>query len=200
MVSYPRRQQLRRLKRAASCGAGWVLALAAALVVAGAGEPGLSFGLLLLSGVFALASRRALSLAARSRVGAESETRVRRALEQLAGEGWRVRHAVDWPGGGDLDHVVQAPSGLAFVIETKTLRWTPAHLLRTSGAARWLARRRRRYRRGVVPVLCVTRARRVQWIDRDVLIVSLDRLVPTLRAVAGVGPPMVTPTAVASSS
>ena len=40
--------------------------------------------LVLLSGVLALASRRALRLARRSRVGAESEADVRRALEPLA--------------------------------------------------------------------------------------------------------------------
>ena len=130
------------------------------------------------------ASRRALRLAARSRVGAESETLVRRELERLARDGWRVRHAVDWPGRGDLDHVVRAPSGTGFVIETKTLRWTHAHLARTSDAARWLARRRRRYPRGVVPVLCVTRARHVQHVADDVLVVSLDRFVASLRACA----------------
>lgn len=175
-----------------------VIALAAAVLVTGAGELALAPVLALLSGVFALASRRALRLAARSRVGAESETQVRRALEQLACEGWHVRHAVNWPRGGDLDHVVRAPSGIGFVIETKTLRWTGAHLLRTSAAARWLARRRRSYPRGVVPVLCVTRARHVERIDREVLIVSLDRLVSTLRAAAG-GPP-VAAAAIAASS
>ena len=76
------------------------------------------------------------------------------------------------------------PPGPAFVIETKTLRWTRAHLERTSDAARWLARRRRRYPRGVVPVLCVTRARQVQHVAGGVLVVSLDRLVPSLRACA----------------
>jgi hypothetical protein len=70
------------------------------------------------------------------------------------------------------------------VIETKTLRWTRAHRARTSDAARWLARRRRRYPRGVVPVLCITRTRHVQHVADGVLVVSLDRLVPSLRACA----------------
>jgi hypothetical protein len=187
-LSHPRRQQLRRLRRAGSHGAGAAVALAAAVLVAGAGEPALALGLVLVSAVLGLASRRALRLAARSRLGAESEAQVRRALERLAGEGWRVRHAVEWPGGGDLDHVVRAPSGVGFVIETKTLRWTRAHLLRTGGAARWLAQRRRRYPRGVVPVLCVARARHIDRIEVDVLIVSLGGLVPALRAAAGVEP------------
>jgi hypothetical protein len=199
-LSHPRRQQLRRSRRAASRGTLAAVALVLALLVAGAGEPALALVLVLLSGVFALAGRRALRLAARSRVGAKSEADVRRALERLAREGWRVRHAVDWPGGGDLDHVVRAPSGTGFVIETKTLRWTRAHLLRTSGAARSLARRRRRYPGGVVPVLCVTRARHVERIESEVLVVSLDRLVPMLRAVAGIVPPIAAATGAPSSS
>jgi hypothetical protein len=177
-VSYPQRLQLRRLARAASRSAEAVIALGAAALVAAAGESGPALMLGLLSGILALASRRALRLATRSRVGAESEAQVRRALERLADDGWRVRHAVDWPGRGDLDHVVRAPSGTGFVIETKTLRWTRDHVVRTFEAARWLARRRRRYPRGVMPVLCVTRARRVERVDGDLLIVSLDRLVP----------------------
>jgi Nuclease-related domain len=185
-VSYPRRLRLRRLARAASRGAEAVIALGAAALVAAAGESGLGLVLGLLSGVLALASRRALRLAGRSRVGAESEAQVRRALERLADDGWRVRHAVDWPGRGDLDHVVRAPSGIAFVIETKTLHWTRDHVVRTIEAGRWLARRRRRYPRGVMPVLCVTRARSVEHVDRDLLIVSLDRLLAALRVAAAV--------------
>ena len=42
----------------------------------------------------------------------ESEADVRRVLERLVRDGWQVRHAVDWPGRGDLDHVVRAPSGI----------------------------------------------------------------------------------------
>jgi hypothetical protein len=187
-VSYPRRQQLRRLGQAASRGAGAGIALGAAALLTAACESGVALMLGLLSGVLALASRRALRLTGRSRVGAESEAQVRRTLERLADDGWRVRHAVDWPGRGDLDHVVRAPSGTGFVIETKTLRWTRDHVVRTFDAARWLARRRRRYPHGVMPVLCVTRARRVERVDRDLLIVSLDRLLSALRAAAQFGP------------
>ena len=56
-----------------------------------------SLALLVLAGGLAAASRRALHLAARSRVGAESEAEVRRVLERLVRDGWQVRHAVDWP-------------------------------------------------------------------------------------------------------
>src|SRR5215216_266521 len=115
IACHPRRQQLRHLEHAALRGAVAVVALSAAVMVAGAGDPRLALALLVLSGALAAACRRAVHLAARSRVGAESEAEVRRALKPLSREGWRVRHAVDWPGGGDLDHVVRAPSGVSFV-------------------------------------------------------------------------------------
>lgn len=129
----------------------------------------------------ALASHHSLRLAGRSRVGAESEALVRRVLEPLTREGWHVEHAVDWPDRGDLDHVLRSPSGMGFVIETKTLRYTRAHRSRTADSARWLTRRRWRYPGGVCPVVCVTRARRVEHIEEEVLVVSLDRLMPALR-------------------
>ena len=44
--------------------------------------------------------------------------------------GWRVTRTVDWPGRGDLDHVLRSPSGKGFVIETKTLRYSRAHVVR----------------------------------------------------------------------
>jgi hypothetical protein len=80
-----------------------------------------------------------------------------------------------------MDHVLRAPSGIGFVIETKTLRYTRTHLARTIDSARWLARRRSRYPAGVCPVICVARARRVERIEGEVLVASLDRLLPTLR-------------------
>jgi hypothetical protein len=55
-------------------------------------------------------------------------------------------------------------------------------------AARWLTRRRRRYRRGVVPVLCVARARGVERIEDGVLVVSPDRPLHALRAAANIDP------------
>jgi hypothetical protein len=77
--------------------------------------------------------------------------------------------------------VLRAPSGMGFVIETETLRYTRAHLARTVDSARWLARRSSRYPAGVCPVICVTRARRTDQIEEEVLVVSLDRLIPALR-------------------
>jgi Nuclease-related domain len=180
-LSYPRRQHRRRLMTATSRAAGAACALVAAALAIAADEAELGVLLALLSGVLALACRHSLRLAARSRLGADSEAQVRRALKPLAHEGWRVAHAVDWPGGGDLDHVLRSPSGMGFVIETKTLRYSRAHLARTIDTARWLARRRRRYPGGVMPVVCVTRARRVERLEEEVLVVSLDRLMPALR-------------------
>ena len=187
-VSYPRRQQLRRLMRAVRLAAGAMIASIGAVLVARAGYAGIALSLGAAALVFGLLSRRALRLAGRSRVGAESEAQVRRALEPLAREGWRVAHGVDWPGRGDLDHVLRSPAGMGFVIETKTLRYSRAHVLRTVDAARWLARRRRRYPRGVVPIVCVTRARRLECALEGALVVSLDRLLDALRTTTGSAP------------
>jgi hypothetical protein len=188
LASYPRRQQLRRLMRAARYAGGAAIASGCAVLLASAGHAGPAAAL----GAFAIAlgllSRRALRLAGRSRVGAESEARVRRALEPLAREGWRVAHAVDWPGRGDLDHVVRAPCGMGFLIETKTLRYRHAQVARTVQAARWLARRRRRYPRGVMPVVCVARAYRLETLQQGALVVSVDLLVEALRATAESAP------------
>jgi hypothetical protein len=164
------------------------LALGAALPTATAGDAILAFTLVLVASGLALASRRDLRLAERNRVGAESEAAVRQALEALASDGWQLRHAVDWPSGGDLDHVVRAASGMGFVIETKTLRYSTAHLERTARAARWLARRRWRYPRGVVAIVCVTRLRGIERLEAGVVVVSLDHLVPALRRAAAAVP------------
>jgi Nuclease-related domain len=180
-VNYVRCQQWRRLRTAASRAAGAAVTLTAAVLAASADEAELGLLLVLLSGVLALASRHALRLAARSRVGAQSESQVRRVLERLEHSGWSVQHALDWPGRGDLDHVLRSPSGMGFVIETKTLHYSRAHVVRTIDAARWLARKRRRYPCGVLPVVCVTRARRVERFEEEALVVSLDCLVTALR-------------------
>ena len=186
-VSYPRRQQLRRLMRAVKLAAGAVIASIGAVLVASAGYAGIAFSLGAVAIGMGLLSRRALRLAGRSRVGAEAEAQVRRALEPLSREGWRVAHAVDWPGRGDLDHVLRSPAGTGFVVETKTLRYDRAHVVRTIAAARWLARRRRRYPGGVVPVICVARARSLERVDGTLLLVSSERLLTVLRTAAASG-------------
>jgi hypothetical protein len=127
------------------------------VVRAGAGLP----GVVLLAGavVVGLRARHWLSLAGRSAVGARSEDEVRRALEPLRESGWRLRHGLRWHGGGDIDWVAIAPSGLGFAIETKTRTYDERHVDRVREQAGWLGRRRRRWcRRGALPVLCAVRA------------------------------------------
>lgn len=56
----------------------------------------------------------------------------------------------------------------------------------------WLPRRRRRWcRHGVLAVLCLVRVRGVQRVEDDVLVVSIDRLMPVVRSARGaVLPPL----------
>jgi len=78
--------------------------------------------------------------------------------------------------------VAIAPTGFAVAIETKTRSYDDRHLARVREQAAWLSRRRRRWcRRGAVAVMCVVRARGVQRVEQDVLVVSIDRLIPALR-------------------
>jgi hypothetical protein len=129
-----------------------------------------------------IAARRSLDLAGRNRVGADAERLVRDRLIHLIEEGWDVRHGVRWPGGGDIDHLVRSPGGVGFAIETKTRGFNDTHLDRTVRTARWAARNRRRYPAGVMPVLCVVHNRQLEHRYGEVLVVSLDRLLPALTA------------------
>jgi hypothetical protein len=141
--------------------------------------------LLLTAAALGLYARHWVRLAGRSRVGARSEDQVRRALAALEAEGWRLRHSIRWPGGGDIDHVAIAPTGVAFAIETKTRTYHPNHLAKINEQAAWLSRHRRRWcPHGALPVLCVTRGR-VEQTQHDVLVVSVDRLASVLRSAAG---------------
>jgi hypothetical protein len=171
---------------AMASGAGVLLALA----VAGAGAvsaAGILLALAIGSGLYA---RHWLSLAGRSRVGAASEDEVRRALASLEREGWRLHHSLRWRGRGDIDSVAVAPTGLTFAIETKTRAYGDRHLARVREQAMWLSRLRRRWCRGAVPAVCLVRAHGVQRFEQNVLVVSLDRLMPVLRSgVGGLGPP-----------
>ena len=90
---------------------------------------------------------------------------------------------------GDIDSVAIAPTGIAFAMRPRRARsthatWpTPARRPRGfigiggAGAVR-----------GALPVLCVVRARGVEHVEDEVLVVSLDRLAPALRAGAGTSP------------
>ena len=172
---------------AMASGAGVLLALP----VAGAGAVSAAGAILVLALGLGFYARHWLSLAARSRVGARSEDEVRRALAPLQAEGWRLRHSLPWRGRGDIDSLAIAPTGVAFAIETKTRTYDDRHLARVREQAAWLSRRRRRWcRRGAVPVVCLVRARGVQRLEQNVLVVSIDRLIPVLRSgVGGLGRP-----------
>ncbi len=184
--SFPRRQQFRRLRRAAArCVAGLVACIFAA-IAASAGVWAVAGALLLVAVGLLFDARHWVRLAARSRIGARSEDEVRHALAALELEGWRVRHSLPFGGRGDIDSVAIAPTGIAFAIETKTRTFEDRHLAAVRAMAVWLYRRRRRWcRRGALPVLCVVRARSVERVDDGVLIVSVERLVGALRTAAG---------------
>jgi Nuclease-related domain len=189
-LSFPRRQQARRLRRAGASGAAAIVAGGLAATAAGAGATALA-GLLAVVVVVALVldARRWVRLAARTRVGARSEDSVRRALGGLEAEGWRLRHSLPWGGRGDIDSVAIAPTGLGFAIESKSRKFDARHLAHARQTAAWLCRHRRRWcRRGALPVLCVVRARGLEGVEDGVLVVSLDRLVSALRASARTSP------------
>jgi hypothetical protein len=130
-------------------------------------------------------ARRWLRLSERSRIGARSEDEVRRVLAPLRAEGWRLRHSLPWQGPGDIDSVAIAPRGVAVVIETKTRTYHAGHLARVLEQAAWLARRRRRWcRNGALAMICLVRARGVEHVEADVIVVSIDRLTTTVRNAA----------------
>jgi hypothetical protein len=189
LLNYARRQQYRRLSRAAATAMASAAAMLLALAVASAGVVSAAGVLLVLALGLGLYARHFLSLAERSRVGARSEDEVRRALVPLQAEGWRLRHSLSWRGRGDIDSVALAPTGVAFAIETKTRAYDDRHLARVREQAVWLSRRRRRWcRRGAVPVECLVRPRGIERVEREVLVVSIDRLILALRSgAAGLG-------------
>ncbi|MEA2398141.1 MAG: hypothetical protein QOK25_1697 [Thermoleophilaceae bacterium] len=188
-MNYARRQQYRRLSHTGKAGLGSVIAALLGLAVASAGAAALG-GLLLLAAIgLGLRARHWLSLANRSRVGAHSEDEVQRALASLQAEGWRLRHSLPWQGRGDIDSVAIAPTGVAVAIETKTRTYDARHLARVHEQAAWLSRRRRRWaRNGALGVMCLVRARGVERVEHDVLVVSIDRLTHVLRVAARLRP------------
>ena len=95
------------------------------------------------------------------------------------------------PGGGrgDIDLLAIAPLGVAFVVEAKTRTYDDRHLARVREQVAWLSRRRRRWaRNGALGVMCLVRARGVERVEHDVLVVSIDRLAHALRVAAGMRP------------
>jgi len=112
--SVPRRQQVRRLRRAAVSGVAAIATGALAATAAGAGATALAGLLALLMAALVVDARHWLRLAARSGVGARSVAQVRRVLGGLEAEGWRLRHSLPCGGRGDIDSVAIAPTGVAF--------------------------------------------------------------------------------------
>jgi Nuclease-related domain len=193
-VNYARRQQCRRLSHAGRAALGSVFAALLGLMVASAGAPALAGLLFLTAGGLGFYARHWLSLAHRSRVGARSEDEVQRALAPLPADGWRLRHSLSWQGRGDIDSVAIARTGVAVAIETKTRTYDSRHLAGVRQQAARSSRRRRKWcRHGALAVLCLVRVRGVQRCEQDVLVVSIDRLTPTLRIAAGTVPSVVQP-------
>ena len=74
-------------------------------------------------------------------------------------------------------------------IETKTRTYDGRRLDQVCEQAAWLSRRRRRWARNcALGVMCLVRARGVERVEHDVLVVSIDRLTHVLRVAAGMGP------------
>jgi len=184
-MNFARRQQYRRLLRAAEAVAAGTIVALLGLVAASVGAAYLAAALLLAATALGVYSRHWISLARRSAVGARSEDAVQRALAPLQTEGWRLRHSLAWRGRGDIDSVAIAPTGIAIAIETKTRTYDARHLARVHNQAAWLSRRRRGWsRRGALAVLCVVQVLGVERCEDDVLVVSIDRLLPVLRVAA----------------
>jgi Nuclease-related domain len=185
MRSFPRQQQYRRLRRAGACAAGSTIAGALTVIAIVLGAIPAAGVLLPAAVVLAVRAHHWVRLAGRSRVGAHSEDEAQRALAPLQAEGWRLRHSLPWQGRGDIDSVAIAPTGIAIAIETKTKTYDERHLARVRDQAVWLSRRRQRWcRHGALAVLCLARAHGVQRLERNVLVVSIDRLTPALRTAA----------------
>ncbi len=188
-MNYARRQQYRRLSHAGKAALGSVLAGLLGLAVASAGAAPLAALLLLTAVGLGLHARHWLSLARRSRVGARSDDQVQSALAPLQAEGWRLRHSLPWQGRGDID----VRPGLRLDRDRHaggSDRHRDAdHLARVHEQAVWLSRRRRRWaRNGALAVVCLVRARSVERVEDDVLVVSVDQLLLVLRVAAGLHP------------
>jgi hypothetical protein len=182
MRSFPHR----RMHRAAASGVAGLGAGALAAIAADVGAIAIAGVLVLVMVGLLFRAHHWMRLAGLSRVGARSEDEVRRALAPLEAEGWRLRHSLPYRGRGDVDSVAIAPTGITFAIETKTRTFDARHLAGVQEMAAWLYHRRRRWcRRGALPILCVVRARGVERAQDGVLVVSVDRLVPSLRSAAG---------------
>jgi RecB family endonuclease NucS len=132
--------------------------------------------------ISATLARSENSLARRYRLGADAEGAVARDLRILERRGYGVTHDVAKGGRGNVDHVVVAPWGETFAIETKRSRWDRSTLTQVARHADWL---RRRGHRSVTPVICVQRSSDRPYQYAGVWIVGSTHLVALLRGLGG---------------
>jgi hypothetical protein len=124
-------------------------------------------------------TRGQIDLATHWMRGAASEEAVGNALAELAGEGYSVRHDLEQPREGNVDHLVSGPTGV-FMIETKHRSFKPAAVPKARRQAKKL---RDEIGVRVTPVICLDRRRgREPYCNRGVWIVSRERLVEWVRA------------------
>jgi Nuclease-related domain len=180
-MSYPRRQQHLWARKTIVYEMTGTALLIAGFVAIGTGRAVLAALAFPAGGALITAYTVAADRAARNRIGADSEQLVHDTLERLRPHGYKISHGSRWPEGGDIDHLVRTPDGLGFCIGTKTLTFDQAHLERVRRQADW-ASRHPGYRRGMLPIICVARARDTQLLAGGVLIVSPDRLLDAILA------------------
>ena len=165
-----------------------VVALAAAFGIATAcvlltlsGAVG-AIGALLLVGLVIAARKYVdlqLDITGMKRRGADAEAAVGAVLDSLIPEGYFVLHDLENVMPGNVDHVVGGPTG-ALLIETKSSRYTRAHLARTKTAARRVAHATAP--RFVIPVVCLHLRPGAEWRQDGVDVVGIDRLADFIRS------------------
>jgi hypothetical protein len=175
------REQARAQERRIWMLLGLVLALAFLVVAVSLDKRS---GVLALVGVAFLLFLRRLAhgqihLATGWMRGAASEEAVGGVLDELASDGYVVRHDLEQRSEGNVDHLVSGPTGV-FMIETKHRGFQPSDLPK--------ARRQAKKLNGelgvwVTPVICLDKRRaREPYCNRGVWIVSRERLVEWVRA------------------
>jgi hypothetical protein len=111
------------------------------------------------------------------RRGGDGERRVGRRLQRLERTGWLVAHDVRKPAGGNVDHLLAAPSGALFTIETKLNRFDRADLAQARRHADWA---QRKFRLAATPLLCVANGKGRPRIYAGVWCVGATRVAPLL--------------------
>ena len=182
VLNYPRRQQYRRLSHAGAAALGSAITALFGLVAASAGSAPVSGSWSLLPPGWG--SPLAAGCRSPGEVGSAPSRRTRCGVcwlrskpkaggfgtPGLAGAG---RHRL----GGDRPHRRRGRDR----DEDQDVRPAPPRWVRDQAV--WLTRRRRRWaRNGALGVMCLVRARGVERVDEDVLVVSIDRLTHVLRA------------------